>query len=300
MLNFIALLATVLGALVGQQGESAINAHYYANQTPYGNPQVMPFRAAPAGYEPFFIENVGRHGSRSLVHSHNERRALLIWDAAAKRGALTPTGKGFADDVKEFQKAERKIGYGALSKLGEQEWTGIGRRTATAYRDFLTEASADGDKIAYKVTIFQRTQDSADAMIRGLKTVVPDINLAPRIVDPKLLILRGSTSAGNRAVDQIMASPEIRAASVGLLRTLYTPAYVDTIKDPVEAAIDIYKLYETAPGMAADTDVTLQAVRAARARQGARVCRRRRELLRLRPRHRWRGQLIPGSPTVAR
>ncbi len=39
---------------------------------------------------------------------------------------------------------------------------------------------------------------------------------------------------------------------------LYTPAYVDSIKDPVLAALDIYKLYATAPGMQSDTDVTFE------------------------------------------
>lgn len=257
MFNFIAMLAAVLGALVSPQ-ESAIDAHYYANQTPYGNPQVMPFRAPPIGYELFFVENVGRHGARTLVSSGTERRALQVWKAAADQGALTSTGKGFADDVEEFQKAERAIGYGNMSKLGKAEWAGIGRRTANAYRAFLTKATADGDEIAYKVTTFQRTEESADAMINSLKKVVPDLKLTPRFVDKRLLIGRGTTIEGNRAVNEILASPAVVDAAKGLLRVLYTPAYVDRIEDPVEAASDIYKLYETAPGLVKDTDVTFE------------------------------------------
>ena len=48
------------------------------------------------------------------------------------------------------------------------------------------------------------------------------------------------------------------AATPRDLRTIYTPAFVDSIKDPVDAALDVYKLYSTAPGMAKDTDVTFE------------------------------------------
>ena len=41
-----------------------------------------------------------------------------------------------------------------------------------------------------------------------------------------------------------------------MLRGLYTPGFVDSIKDPVGAALDIYLLYATAPGMAKETDIT--------------------------------------------
>ncbi len=67
-----------------------------------------------------------------------------------------------------------------MSTLGKAEWAGIGRRTADNYGDYLKKATADGDKIAYKVTTFQRTEESADAMIKSLKNVVPDLKLAER------------------------------------------------------------------------------------------------------------------------
>ena len=259
MLNFIALLTTVLGALVWpQQVESANDSHLYANQTPYGNPQATPFKEAPDGYEVFFIEDVGRHGSRSLTSSTVERRALRVWDAASDDDALTSKGKSFAGDLKKFQKGEKSIGYGNLSKIGKQEWTGIGRRTATAYRDYLTQATANGDEIAYKVTVVPRTQASAKAMGKGLESVVPGIKLAPQHVDDRLLIRRDASASGNQAVERIQSSPEVEAAADTLLRRLYTPAYVDSIKDPVEAALDIYKIYCTAPGMAGDTKVSFK------------------------------------------
>ncbi len=145
-----------------------------------------------------------------------------------------------------------------MSQLGKAEWAGIGRRTADNYGDYLKKATANGDKIAFKVTTFQRTEESADAMIKSLKRVAPDLKLSERVVDKRLLIIRGSTIDANHAVNQILASKPVVDASKELLRVLYTPAYVDSIKDPVLAAQDIYKLYATAAGMQSDTDVTFE------------------------------------------
>ncbi len=145
-----------------------------------------------------------------------------------------------------------------MSARGKAEWAGIGRRTADNYGDFLRQATAKGDEVAFKVTTFQRTEESADAMIKSLKQAVPGLKLADRDVDLSLLIIRGSTIDANHAVNQILASTAVVDASKGLLRELYTPAYVESIDDPVDAALDIYKLYATAPGLQGDTDVTFE------------------------------------------
>jgi hypothetical protein len=77
--------------------------------------------APPAGYELFFVENVGRHGARSLTTDANEKRALSVCRGAARKGAVT-RGKRFDDQLRAFQRAEKKIGYGDLSTLGKDEW----------------------------------------------------------------------------------------------------------------------------------------------------------------------------------
>lgn len=257
MVNFIAALVAILSTLVSSL-TAAPDDGRYNKEVPYGNAVASPIKAPPKGYEPIFIENVGRHGSRTLTSSAGEVRARKVWKNAADQKALTPTGETFAEDLEEFQKAEQKIGYGNLSQLGKAEWAGIGRRMADKYGDYLKAATADGDVIAYKVTTFQRTHESADAMIKSLKQVAPNLKLSERFVDKRLLIIRGSTIDANHAVNQILASPAVVDASKSLLGVLYMQAYVARIKDPVFAASDIYKLYATAAGMQGDTDVTFE------------------------------------------
>ncbi len=255
MLNILAVLVTILSAFLQQ---ATPDDGRYSKEVPYGNAATSPIKAPPQGYEPIFIENVARHGARTLTSSSAEKRARKIWEDAAKKDALTPTGETFDQDLAAFQEAERKIGYGNLSALGKAEWAGIGRRTADNYRDYLTTATKNGDEIAYKVTTYQRTEESADAMIGSLVKAVPDLKLTERLVDKTLLIGGGSTSDGNRAIDEILTSSAIVDASKRLLRELYTPAYVESLKDPVDAALDIHKLYSTAPGMQSDTAVTFE------------------------------------------
>jgi hypothetical protein len=257
MLKLIAIiLAALAGLTATPQAEKSINAHYYANQTPYGNTAIAPIREAPKGYRLTFLETVGRHGSRTLTSSGSERRSLIVWQEASRQGAVAPLGERFSKDVLAFQKAEQRLGYGNLSTIGAAEWKGIGRRTAVSYRQFLTSATAKGDEVEFKTSPVERTVDSAEAMESSLKTAIPGLKVSPYVTDAATLIIgNGASVTGNHAVDSILRSPEVVDASKRLLSRLYDAAYVARLEDPVEAALDVYKLYCTAPGMQADSGV---------------------------------------------
>jgi hypothetical protein len=154
---------------------------------------------------------------------------------------------------------EQRIGYGNLSEVGRVEWQGIGRRTATLYRDFLTEAAGRGDDVVFKTSPVQRTVESADAMREGLESVVPGLKVGDYVTDgPRLLIGNGASFAGNRATLAAQSRPDVVAAATRLLERMYSPDFVATLDDPVAAALDVYLLYSTAPGLAAETPVTFE------------------------------------------
>jgi hypothetical protein len=230
----------------------------YSNQTPYGTPNAS-VQKAPDGYTMFFLETVGRHGARSLTNDGTERNVLKIWQQASDQGALTERGQTFARDVKRFQQAEKKIGYGKLSGLGKDEWKGIGHRDAEAYAPFFDSVKKHDEKIASLTTDVERTKQSAEAMHAGLTEVDADLakRLEPTESADKLLHFGNSaSSAGKAASEEIRSRDAIRKHAEDVLRTLYTPTFVDSIKDPVNAALDVYLLYSTAPGMAKETDIT--------------------------------------------
>jgi hypothetical protein len=256
--SFLTHLIAVLVTLTSTaQAETTIDANHYANQTPYGNAAGSAIRQAPDGYRLRFVETVGRHGARTLTSSARERRTLTLWRRAEKTGQVREAGRDLADDIAELQQVEQRLGYGNLSAIGAVEWQGIGRRTATVYRDLLAEAAAQGDDVVVTTSPVQRTVDSADAMVEGLDSVVPGLDVGEYVTDAaRLLIGNGASPTGNRATERALARPEVVAAATHLLERLYAPRFVATIEDPVAAALDLYLLYSTAPGLAAETSVT--------------------------------------------
>lgn len=251
----VALTSAAL-TLTGASADIVSNDKFYANQTPYGDPAATSVAAPPAGYELFFVENVARHGARSLTTNGAEKRALAVWTSASRQGALTTRGKKFKGQVRAFQRAEKKLGYGNLSTVGKAEWRGIGRRTAANYRGYLSAAAARGEKIAVQTSPIYRTKQSANYMRVGLESQIPGILTAPRKVNRDLLIEDGSSKAGRAAIAKVMRRSTVKAAAKKVLLRLYKKSYVNRLNDPVGKALDVYLLYSTAPGMAADTRVT--------------------------------------------
>jgi hypothetical protein len=251
----LALAATVL-PMGGARADIVDNDKYYANQTPYGDPASTSIVAPPAGYELLFVENVGRHGARALTDDSAEKRALAVWKKASRDGKLTTRGKRFDNDLRAFQRAEKKLGYGKLSTVGKAEWRGIGRRTGASYRDFFTASAAKGDKIAMQTSPVYRTKQSANYLRLGLQGQVPSLKTSARRVNDDLLIDEGVTKTGRAAIAKVERRATVKAAARKVLKRVYKASYVNRLKDPVGKALDIYLLYTTAPGMARDTRVT--------------------------------------------
>lgn len=249
-------MITAALALTGASADVVSNDKFYANQTPYGDPPSTSTAAPPAGYQLFFLENVARHGSRSMTSTDREKRALAVWTTASRRGGLTTRGKKFASQLRAFQRAEKKLGYGNLSTVGKSEWRGIGRRTATSYSDYLSSAAAQGEKIAVQTSPIYRTKQSATSMRAGLQVQIPSLRAAKRAVNRDLLIEDGSTKAGRAAIATVIRRSSVKSAAREVLLRLYKKSYVNRLSDPVEKAIDVYLLYSTAAGMSRDTRVT--------------------------------------------
>lgn len=260
MLRLIALVvAAVLGLTTSPQAERTIDAHAYANQTPYGDPLISPIVQPPDGYDLFFLQTVGRHGARTLTTPGTEARALALWADAASEDAVTPRGERFAADVEEFREDEQSLGYGNLSTIGKAEWAGIGRRTADSYRDFLRQASEDGDHIEVKTSPVLRTKDSASAMRSAITEELGDVQFSPPVTDSEtLLIANDASPRGRAATEAAHHSPGVRRAARHLLGRLYDADFVAGLGDPVGEALVVHLLYSTAAGLAADTDVTFE------------------------------------------
>jgi hypothetical protein len=258
VLNFVAACVIIIaGAIPGPQNGNLQSARTYASEAPYGNAATAKIAQPPKGYSLFFVETVGRHGSRAGVSSAEENRVLKLWEQAKKAGALTETGEGLKADIKRFQAAEKELGYGQLSALGKSELAGIGRRMTDNYAEFFSRAQEDGDEIAFVTSPVKRTKDSAAAMKGAITKRYSDLKVAKDAVSERTLIVEGNPSAiGNQHIRQLKKLPDVKIAANNVLANLFQPQYVATIKNPVAAAIDVYRVFQRAPALVAETDVT--------------------------------------------
>jgi hypothetical protein len=256
-----AIAAITLAALVpAATAASSGTFNDYVKERPYGNPKDTTIRKAPDGYSVFFIETIGRHGARSLVDDDEEQDALEVWADAKAKGALTDTGKTLARDIKRFQDAEREIGYGRLSGLGRDEMRGIGRRTADNYRSFFSSVRKKSEKISTVTSDITRTKQSASSLVDGLEGGLGaslDSVLGKPIEARELLRFSNETSSTGKAiVDRSRRWASVRSDAKHALGASYKRSFVDGLDDPVEAALDLYKLYVTAPGMQKETNIS--------------------------------------------
>ena len=258
MLNFVAACVTILAGLVpGPQAGNEDAGLIYGSEAAYGNAMTSKVVAPPKGYSLFFIETVGRHGSRASVDNDESIRVLKLWEQAKKADGLTENGENLKADIERFKAAEKALGYGQLSSVGKAELAGLGRRTADNYGDFFSRVQEDGDEIAFVTSPVNRTKESAAAMKGAIKQRYPDLMFAKDAVSERTLVIKGNASAiGNEHIRRLKKVPDVKIAAKNVLANIYQPVFIQTsIKDPVDAAIDMYQLFQRGPGLRGETNV---------------------------------------------
>ena len=262
MLNFVIVCVSILvSAIPGPQAGNHDAAERYGSEAPYGNAASSKIAQPPEGYSLFFVETIGRHGSRAAVGAAEENRILKLWKKAEKQGALTEDGKNLKDDIERFQAAEKEVGYGNLTRIGTAELAGLGRRTAENYADFFSRAQEDGDQVEFVTSPVKRTKESAEAMKGAIKQRFPRLTFAKNAVSAKTLVIGANPSLiGLQHIKRLRTNeaPDVKPAATNILLSSFQPQFVDSIKNPVRAALDMYLIYQRAPAMAAETDVTFE------------------------------------------
>ncbi len=261
MLNFVvACLTIIAGAIPGPQDGNGTSAQVYGSEAPYGNVASSMIVEPPKGYSLFFVETVGRHGSRTSIPSEKNPGILRLWEQAKKEDALTETGENLKADIEQFRADEKELGAGQLTSLGKNELHGLGRRTADNYADLFTRAQEDGDQIAFVTSNMKRTKDSAAAMKSAIQERYPDLKIAKDAVSNRTLRVSGKPSViGRDHIRRLKKVQDVKEAANNILANIYQPVFIQTrIKDPVGAAIDLYKLFQRGPGMRPHTEVTFK------------------------------------------
>lgn len=127
------------------------------------------YTPAPAGYQPVFINHVGRHGARHLTKDVSTTFIYSFLLKADSAGELTDKGKLLKQMVLNLQNVEHG-NTKSISAEGRTELKFIGERMFNNN----TKVFANQPKITIAITKEVRTKQSADAFLTGLKDYLKD------------------------------------------------------------------------------------------------------------------------------
>ncbi|MBR5117574.1 MAG: histidine acid phosphatase [Muribaculaceae bacterium] len=145
---------------------SANNYHAYPDKN---LPALTP---APEGYEPFFINHYGRHGSRWLISPNDYTYPVETLTMGERNGKLTKRGKEVLDVCRQMLDASSER-LGELSDIGAEQHQGIAKRM---FQNF-PQVWAGNAKVDAKSTVVIRCILSMLNEVEMLKSLNPNLRI---------------------------------------------------------------------------------------------------------------------------
>ena len=177
MKRFYSLLLLVL--LVGLTLTAGVREDFKANpKLSANNYQAYPtsgfpaITAPPAGYEPFFINHYGRHGSRWLINEKSYTRPIDMLEKGERDGKLTRRGADVLAILREVHDASNGR-LGELSDIGAEQHQGIARRM---YQNF-PQVFQDGAPVVARSTVVIRCILSMQNEVDVLASLNPRLKI---------------------------------------------------------------------------------------------------------------------------
>ena len=128
--------------------------------------------AAPEGYEPFFINHYGRHGSRWLIQESKYTYPLQMLEKGERNGKLTRRGQKVLDILRQVHQAS-KGRLGELSDIGAEQHQGIARRM---FQNF-PQVFQDGAPVVARSTVVIRCILSMQNEVDELASLNPRLKI---------------------------------------------------------------------------------------------------------------------------
>ena len=173
---FIIVAVAVLGALALQAGvRDDFKAHPKMsanNYQAYPDTVLPAITAAPEGYEPFFINHYGRHGSRWLINEKKYTYPLQMLEKGERNGKLTRRGQEVLNILRQVHEASRGR-LGELSDIGAEQHQRIARRM---YQNF-PQVFKDGAPIVARSTVVIRCILSMQNEVDVLASLNPRLRI---------------------------------------------------------------------------------------------------------------------------
>jgi multiple inositol-polyphosphate phosphatase/2,3-bisphosphoglycerate 3-phosphatase len=250
---FILLLYTVLPHIAKAQ---TCNYVYSGSKTLYTNPSAKNI-AAPLGYQPVFINYVGRHGARHLTKDVKETYTYALITIASSAKQLSPAG----EKLKWMMTALNGIEHGKTGNISDQgkfEQEDIGRRILEHYPQLFKNRY----KIKVAITKEARTRQSAEAFFNGMKRRLKDTTIKVYTDDTQLRFYDFAPAyttyedSGNwqKGLSILQQKLNLAAINKKIVQRWFIPAFIKTMK-PGEAdkiVDDVFGLATIAPSLKAE------------------------------------------------
>ena len=167
MILFSFILQIALNLFAQQPNLSAGNLCGYV-------PQDTLVSEAPAGYKPFYISHIARHGSRFL-RSGKSFNVIKELEGYAQNGELTEEGLALISDLKVLREMSEGH-YGELTALGAEEHRQICERMMRHYPEVFS--SPQRRNVETFSTNSGRVLKSREAFLEQMKATAPNLNIS--------------------------------------------------------------------------------------------------------------------------
>ena len=168
-LVLVGVIALTAGVREDFKANPKLSANNYQAYPVSGFPAIT---APPAGYEPFFINHYGRHGSRWLINDKKYTYPLQMLEKGERNGKLTRRGQEVLNILREVHDASHGR-LGELSDIGAEQHQGIARRM---YQNF-PQVFQDGAPVVARSTIVIRCILSMQNEVDVLASLNPRLRI---------------------------------------------------------------------------------------------------------------------------
>ena len=174
--------------------------NYYA----YPDKNLPALTPAPEGYEPFFINHYGRHGSRWLISPNDYTYPVEILSMGERNGKLTKRGQEVLDVCRKMLDASQGR-LGELSDIGAEQHQRIAKRM---FENF-PQVWAGNARIDAKSTVVIRCILSMLNEVETLKSLNPDLRITTDASEHDMYYMNFSDTVARAA--QKAAKPAVNA-----------------------------------------------------------------------------------------
>ena len=172
---FVGMMLTVASAFAASTVRDDLKANVLVsanNYQAYPDKNLPALTPAPAGYEPFYMNHYGRHGSRWLINPDQYAFPIAQIEKGVKAGKVTKRGLEVLDTLRMVQAASAKR-LGELSDKGAEQHQGIAARMMKNFPQiFAGDAPVDA-----KSTIIIRCILSMQNETDILKSLNPQLRI---------------------------------------------------------------------------------------------------------------------------